>query len=69
LGITLVEMKLDQFIKWEGLVSTGGEAKSLILAGLVKVNNQVETRRGRKLKLGDLVLIGDKELKVKEIGT
>ncbi len=69
MGITLVEMKLDQFIKWEGLVSTGGEAKSLILAGLVKVNNQVETRRGRKLKLGDLVLIGDKELKVKEIGT
>tara|TARA_Y100001968_G_C19410852_1_gene746216 strand:- start:553 stop:735 length:183 start_codon:yes stop_codon:yes gene_type:complete len=51
-------MKLDQFIKWKGFVSTGGEAKSLIKSGKVKVNGMVETRRGRKLLVGDEVLLG-----------
>ena len=49
-------MKLDQFLKWKGIVSTGGEAKHLISAGLVSVNGLVETRRGRKLKHGDQVI-------------
>ena len=49
-------MKLDQFLKWKNLVSTGGEAKFLIKSGSVKVNGVVETRRGRKLNSGDKVL-------------
>ena len=48
-------MKLDQFLKWNGWVSTGGEAKQVILAGRVRVNGLTETRRGRQLKEGDQI--------------
>lgn len=48
-------IKLDQFLKVKGIVATGGQAKLLIQAGEVKVNGQVETRRGRKLIQGDRV--------------
>ncbi len=52
------EIRLDQFLKVEGLVGTGGQAKMLIQAGDVLVNGQVETRRRRKLELGDVVQLG-----------
>jgi len=52
-------IRLDQFLKWANAVSTGGHAKVIILAGDVKVNNSVELRRGRNLKDGDLVQVGD----------
>ena len=45
-------MKLDQFLKWQGWVGTGGEAKHHIQAGAVSVNGTVETRRGRQLQAG-----------------
>jgi len=48
-------INLDQFLKWAGLVSTGGEAKIAISQGNVKVNGEVETRRSRKLKINDVV--------------
>ena len=48
-------IKLDQFLKLTGIVGTGGQAKALIQAGEVRVNGEVETRRGRKLKAGDVV--------------
>ncbi len=60
-------MKLDQFLKWHGAVSTGGEAKTIITAGLVTVNGSIETRRGRKLIDGDQVCFGDHEFIVGEI--
>ena len=50
-------MKLDQYLKWHGLVATGGEAKHRIQRGDVKVNGAIETRRGRSLALGDAVEI------------
>lgn len=50
-------MKLDQFLKFQGLTLTGGQAKSLIQAGLVAVNGDTETRRGRQLKSGDIVSV------------
>ena len=50
-------IKLDQFLKLAGVVSTGGQAKQLILDGQVRVNGQVETRRGRKLRFGDEVVV------------
>ncbi len=53
--ISTDSIKLEQFLKWAGLVSTGGEAKVLIQDGQVTVNGEVETRRGRQLKEGDLV--------------
>ena len=42
-------IKLDQFLKWLAVVDSGSEAKEIILDGKVKVNNEVETRRGRKI--------------------
>ncbi len=48
-------IKLDSFLKWQGLVDTGGQAKRVIQNGQVKVNGQIETRRGRKLLHGDKV--------------
>ena len=55
-------MKLDQFIKKKNLVSSGGEAKILIKSGAVKVNGEVETKRGRKLNRGDKVMFLKNEL-------
>jgi ribosome-associated protein len=51
-------IKLDQFLKWQGIVETGGEAKLKIQEGFVLVNGTLETRRGRKLVSGDRVTIG-----------
>lgn len=48
-------IKLEQFLKYEGLSSTGGEAKNVIMDGLVKVNGNIETARGKKLKSGDII--------------
>ena len=62
-------MKLDQFLKWKGLVSTGGEAKHLITSGNVSVNGSVELRRGRKLCLGDQVCIGNIKMSFIEFDT
>lgn len=42
-------IKLDQFLKWLAVVDSGSEAKEVILDGKVKVNDEVETRRGRKI--------------------
>ncbi len=55
-------MKLDQFLKWQNLVSSGGEAKIFIKSGSVKVNGEIETRRGRKLNKGDKVMFLKNEL-------
>ncbi len=59
-------IQLDQFLKREGLVMTGGEAKQLIQAGEVRLNGEVETRRRKKLAVGDKVQLGDIEVVVDE---
>jgi len=46
---------LDAFLKWAGVVQTGGQAKALITSGRVSVNGEPERRRGRKLRPGDRV--------------
>ncbi|NCO65984.1 MAG: RNA-binding protein [Candidatus Aquicultor secundus] len=56
--------RLEQLLKHAGLVSTGGEAKIRIQEGEIKVNNQVERRRGYKLKEGDVVTVGNDTVKV-----
>ncbi|AWI07494.1 S4 domain-containing protein YaaA [Clostridium drakei] len=48
-------IKLDSFLKWCGAVSLGSEAKMFIQDGLIKVNNEIEVRRGKKLTKGDIV--------------
>ena len=49
---------LDALLKATGLAGSGGEAKMLILDGQVQVNGNPETRRGRKLRAGDEVVLG-----------
>ncbi len=53
-------IQLDQFMKWKGLVGTGGQAKLVIQAGEVRLNGVVETRRKKKLKAGDQVSYGSR---------
>ncbi len=57
-------IKLDQFLKLAQIAMTGGEAKAMIQDGMVKVNGEVETRRGRKLRAGDRVEVDGEELVV-----
>ena len=62
--ITTEFIKLDSLLKYEGLVETGGEAKLLIQEGQVKVNGEVCTMRGKKIRPGDKVELGDTALLV-----
>ena len=56
---------LDALLKASGIVSSGGAAKVLIAEGGVCVNGAGETRRGRKLRAGDEVVVGDQRLLVR----
>lgn len=57
-------IKLDQFLKLADFASTGGHAKFLIQEGLVTVNGEVETRRGKKLRSQDIVEVEGNKIKV-----
>ena len=59
-------IKLGQFLKLAGAVDRGSDAKIRVQAGEVKVNGTVETRRGRKLNLGDQIEIDGKYYVVAE---
>ncbi|HZF78456.1 MAG TPA: RNA-binding S4 domain-containing protein [Rubrivivax sp.] len=50
---------LDALLKATGQAASGGDAKTLIASGAVNVNGESETRRGRKLRAGDVVQLGD----------
>ncbi len=52
---------LNDVLKLSGLAGTGGQAKLLIQSGQVSVNGEVETRRKRKLREGDVVRVGEEE--------
>ena len=57
-------IKLDSFLKFAGVTDTGGQAKEAVLEGLVLVNGEVCTMRGKKIRPGDVVIIDDLELHV-----
>jgi ribosome-associated protein len=57
-------VKLDQFLKYQGLAESGGEAKQRIQRGDVRVNGSIELRRGRQLAAGDSIEIDGHCLKV-----
>lgn len=57
-------IKLGQALKAAGLCESGVDAKDVILDGLVKVNGQVETRRGKKLYDGDIVTFDGEKIKI-----
>lgn len=57
-------IKLDAFMKWAAIVSSGSEAKMFIQDELVKVNDVIEVRRGRKLYKNDIVEFNENKYKV-----
>lgn len=57
-------IKLDQFLKWAEVSSTGGESKALIIDGKIKVNNAVEFARGKKLREGDIIEVLGEQFKI-----
>lgn len=59
-------IKLGQALKAAGLVSSGIEAKEVIMDGLVKVNGEVDTRRGKKLYDGDMVSYDGEDIKIEK---
>lgn len=57
-------IKLDSLLKFAALVGTGGEAKYVISEGMVTVNGEVCTMRGKKIRPGDKVSFADNELEI-----
>lgn len=57
-------IKLDDLLKFSGLVVTGGQAKAVILEGLVKVDGEVCLMRGKKLRGGEIVEFEGNKIKV-----
>lgn len=57
-------IRLGQFLKLANLVESGADAKPVIAAGAVTVNGEVETRRGRQLVKGDVVVLGPQAARV-----
>lgn len=64
--VTIAEdmIRLGQLLKLSGLAESGAEARSLVQEGLVLVNGEVETRRGRQLHRGDLVTVDGERVRV-----
>ena len=59
-------IRLGQALKAAGLVGSGVDAKNVILDGLVYVNDEIETRRGRKLYDGDIVSFDGETIKIEK---
>ena len=59
---------LDALLKAAGLAGSGGDAKMLIQQGGVRVNGEVDLRRGRKLRAGDEVAVGEHRVSVRAAG-
>ncbi|MCC4907975.1 RNA-binding S4 domain-containing protein [Microbacterium sp. cx-59] len=57
-------IRLGQFVKFAGLLDSGGDVKEAIVDGEVRVNGDVERRRGRQLRVGDLVVFGGRTVRV-----
>lgn len=50
-------IRLDSFLKFKGIAETGGQAKQFIQDGIVKVNDEVCTARGRKIRNNDKISV------------
>lgn len=64
ISIVIEYIKLDSLLKLAALVGTGGEAKYVISEGMVTVNGEVCTQRGKKLRPGDRVSFAGNELEI-----
>lgn len=59
-------IRLGQFLKFAGILDSGGDVKEAIADGLVSVNGEVDLRRGRQLQLGDIVSFDERTSRVCE---
>ena len=57
-------IRLGQLLKFAGLAESGSEARALVQSGDVTVNGEVDTRRGRQLRQGDVVAVGGESVRV-----
>jgi ribosome-associated protein len=57
-------IRLVQFLKLANLIDSGSDARHLLQEGMVTVNGDVETRRGRQLEVGDVVTLGPHSARV-----
>ncbi len=65
--ITTEPIQLYKILKFEGLVSNGGEAKAAVAEGLVRVNGQTETRKRKQIVSGDIIEFGDEKMRIRLI--
>ena len=63
--ITQEPVELYKILKFEGMVSSGAEAKIAVAGGLVLVNGEVETRKRKKIVSGDIIEFGDEKIKTR----
>lgn len=64
ISINTEYIKLDQLLKFAGVAENGADAKFMIMDEIVEVNGELETRRGRKIRKGDVVTVGDQIINV-----
>ena len=57
-------IRLGQFLKFAGLLDSGGDVKEAIIDGYVRVNGEVDRRRGRQLQVGDVVSFDGRAVRV-----
>ena len=62
--ITTEYIKLDQLLKFSGIVMSGAEAKIIIQNENVVLNGEHVTQRGKKIRIGDVVVFGENEIHV-----
>lgn len=62
--ITTEFIKLDQLLKFAEAAAIGSEAKELVLDGKVKVNGEICTMRGKKIRSGDTVTVNGRDITV-----
>ena len=65
--ITSEPVELYKILKFEGLVSSGGEAKTVVADGRVLVNGEIETRKRKKIVAGDVIEFRDEKIRIRLI--
>lgn len=57
-------IRLGQLLKVAGIAASGAEAKALVASGQVTVNGEAEQRRGRQLRRGDVIAVGEASVRL-----
>lgn len=50
-------IQLDQLLKWEGIIDTGGQIRPMLEEGIISINGEITTKRRKKIIPGDVVKI------------